>query len=91
MINNKTIVVFAYHNIGLTGIKCLLDNNLTIGLVVTHKDNPKENTWFGSVSNFCKINKINYILYEDYDFKKIFSIISSLKPILIISMYFTVN
>ena len=62
--NDETVVVFGYHNFGIIGIKSLKEKNLKIGLVITHKDNPKENTWFSSVADFCEINNIEYMFYE---------------------------
>ena len=53
----KTIV-FAYHDIGCTGIKSLLKNRIEIAAVFTHVDNPDENIWFGSVADLCAENNI---------------------------------
>ena len=86
--NDEMVVVFGYHNLGIIGIKSLIEKNLKIGLVITHKDNPKENTWFSSVADFCEINNIEYMFYEDSTFKNISSIILNLKPTLILSVYF---
>lgn len=43
-------VVLAYHNIGCTGIQALLDHGFDIQAVFTHKNDPNENLWFGSVT-----------------------------------------
>ena len=45
----KTIV-FAYHDIGCTGIKQLIDQGFDIQAVFTHNDDPSENLWFSSVA-----------------------------------------
>jgi methionyl-tRNA formyltransferase len=47
-------VVFAYHNMGIVGIRALLENGFAVLMVFTHEDDPKENRWFGSVSDFCR-------------------------------------
>lgn len=47
-------VVFAYHNMGIAGIRALLDHGFTIPMVLSHEDDPKENRWFGSVADFCR-------------------------------------
>lgn len=47
-------VVFAYHNMGIAGIRALLDHGFTIPLVLSHEDDPRENRWFGSVAEFCR-------------------------------------
>jgi methionyl-tRNA formyltransferase len=54
-------VVFAYHNLGITGIECLLQADVDIKLIVTHQDNPEENIWFGSVSELAAKQKIPVI------------------------------
>jgi UDP-4-amino-4-deoxy-L-arabinose formyltransferase/UDP-glucuronic acid dehydrogenase (UDP-4-keto-hexauronic acid decarboxylating) len=44
-----TAVVFAYHDVGVTGIRCLARSGIEIAAVYTHEDDPAENRWFGSV------------------------------------------
>lgn len=46
-------VVFAYHDIGCAGIQALLDAGYDIAAVFTHADDPKENTFYGSVAQLC--------------------------------------
>lgn len=46
-------VVFAYHNMGITGIRRVLDAGFDIPLVFSHEDDPGENLWFGSVRKTC--------------------------------------
>jgi len=46
-------VVFAYHNMGLLGIRRLKCAGFEIPLVFSHEDDPGENIWFGSVSDLC--------------------------------------
>jgi UDP-4-amino-4-deoxy-L-arabinose formyltransferase/UDP-glucuronic acid dehydrogenase (UDP-4-keto-hexauronic acid decarboxylating) len=47
-------VVFAYHNMGIIGIRALLSNGFEVPMVFSHADDPKENRWFGSVAEFCR-------------------------------------
>lgn len=47
-------VVFAYHNMGIVGIRALLEHGFTIPMVLSHEDDPGENRWFGSVVEFCR-------------------------------------
>ena len=42
-------VVFAYHNMGLTGLDALARHDYDIAAVFTHEDDPDEKCWFGSV------------------------------------------
>ena len=46
-------VVFAYHDIGCAGIEALLEAGIQIAAVFTHADDPKENTFYGSVAQLC--------------------------------------
>ncbi len=43
-------IVLAYHNIGCTGIKTLINHGVEIQAVFTHADDPDENLWFDSVA-----------------------------------------
>jgi methionyl-tRNA formyltransferase len=47
-------VVFAYHNMGIIGIRALLANGFEVPVVFSHADDPKENRWFESVTEFCR-------------------------------------
>jgi UDP-4-amino-4-deoxy-L-arabinose formyltransferase/UDP-glucuronic acid dehydrogenase (UDP-4-keto-hexauronic acid decarboxylating) len=47
-------VVFAYHNMGILGIRALLVSGFDVPLVFSHEDDPKENRWFGSVVELCR-------------------------------------
>jgi UDP-4-amino-4-deoxy-L-arabinose formyltransferase/UDP-glucuronic acid dehydrogenase (UDP-4-keto-hexauronic acid decarboxylating) len=47
-------VVFAYHNMGIAGIRALLKHGFTVPMVLSHEDDPGENRWFGSVADFCR-------------------------------------
>jgi len=42
-------VVFAYHEIGYVGLRCLLEMGAEVPLVFTHEDDPGEVVWFRSV------------------------------------------
>ena len=43
-------IVLAYHDIGCTGIKQLVEHGFEIQAVFTHNDDPGENLWFSSVA-----------------------------------------
>ena len=46
-------VVLAYHDMGCAGIEALLRHGFEIAAVFTHKDDPRENVWFGSVAELA--------------------------------------
>jgi UDP-4-amino-4-deoxy-L-arabinose formyltransferase/UDP-glucuronic acid dehydrogenase (UDP-4-keto-hexauronic acid decarboxylating) len=58
-------VVFAYHDIGCAGIEALLDAGIQIAAVFTHADDPKENTFYGSVAQLCARKGITVHAPED--------------------------
>jgi len=47
-------VVFAYHNMGILGIRALERHRFEIPMVLTHEDDPAEERWFGSVAEHCR-------------------------------------
>jgi len=47
-------VVFAYHNMGITGLAALLSHGFEVPMVLSHEDDPNETRWFGSVADFCR-------------------------------------
>src|SRR5260221_8327160 len=49
-----TAVVFAYHDVGVRCLSVLLAHELSIPLVVTHRDNPGERIWFASVEHLAR-------------------------------------
>ena len=84
----KSCIVFAYHNIGVVGIKALLKNNFNIIKVVTHKDNKNENIWFQSVNEFCLKKNIKCIYYEESNFDEISDYYKLKKIDFLFSFYF---
>ena len=46
----STAVVFAYHDVGVRCLQVLLDAGVKVPLVVTHRDDPKEEIWFSNVA-----------------------------------------
>ncbi len=47
-------VVFAYHNMGIVGLRALLAHGFAVPMVISHEDDPGEDRWFGSVAEFCR-------------------------------------
>jgi methionyl-tRNA formyltransferase len=57
-------VVFAYHDVGVRCLSVLLAHGIEVAKVVTHRDDPKENIWFGSVEKLARENGIE-VAYDD--------------------------
>ena len=58
-------VVFAYHDIGCTGIEALLEAGYRIQAVFTHADDPGEHRFFGSVAQLCAEHDLPVYSPED--------------------------
>ena len=81
-------VVFAYHNIGRTGIEALRRNGFEISAVFTHKDNANENIWFGSVAELAGEYGIPVFAPEDVNHPVWAARIQAMAPDFIFSFYY---
>ncbi len=81
-------IVFAYHNIGVTGIECLLQAGVEIKLVVTHQDDPEENIWFGSVAELANKHRIPVITPDNPNLAETVKYIADLNPQWFFSFYY---
>ena len=81
-------VVFAYHNIGVTGIECLLQAGFEIKQIITHQDDPKENIWFESVFALADRRQIPVITPENPNQTELVKHLSELNPQWFFSFYY---
>ncbi len=81
-------VVLGYHNIGRVGIQALLDAGFEISAVFTHRDNPNENIWFGSVAELAAEKGIEVFAPEDINHPVWISRIAAMQPDFIFSFYY---
>jgi methionyl-tRNA formyltransferase len=58
-------VVFAYHDVGVRCLSVLLAHEVDIALVVTHRDDPRENIWFGSVEKLAREHGLPVAVPDD--------------------------
>ncbi|MBF0205476.1 MAG: formyltransferase [Oligoflexia bacterium] len=98
--SRRKVVVFAYHNVGVRCLKVLLHywREVKVSLVVTHRDNPKENIWFDNVEMVAKQagagagaavqNAIPVICPEDPNEQAVISQIKEINPDYIFSFYY---
>ncbi len=80
--------MFAYHNMGLIGIRSLRNACFEIPLVFSHEDDPGENVWFGSVSELCHELAISCVHPRDPNQYGWIERIKSAKPDIIFSFYY---
>lgn len=85
--SNKA-VVFAYHDIGCAGIEALLAAGYEIAAVFTHADDPKENTFYGSVAQLCSLKGIPVHAPEDANHPLWIERIAKLNPDYLFSFYY---
>ncbi len=81
-------LVFAYSEIGVTGIETLLDLGVEIVGVVTHTDNPWEERWFRSVAQVAKEKGLSVQIFENPNAPESLAWGKALKPDIVFSFYY---
>ncbi len=81
-------VVFAYHNMGVLGIKALHRAGFDIPLVFTHRDSAEENIWFNSVDRLCRQKGIKCVKPESSNTREWTAWIKAESPDIIFSFYY---
>lgn len=81
-------VVFAYHDPGCAGIEALLRAGIEVAAVFTHRDDPGENAWFGSVAEVAARHGIPVHAPEDPNHPIWVERIRRMEPDAIFSFYY---
>ncbi len=81
-------VVFAYHDVGCRCLKVLLDQRIEVPLVVTHRDDPGENIWFGSVAALARERRIETIVPDDPNAPEVVGKVRASRPDFLFSFYY---
>ena len=81
-------VVFAYHDVGCQGIEALLRFGVDIAFVVTHEDDPNENTWFASVAELAASHGIPVFAPKDANHPLWIERVGRAAPDFIFSFYY---
>lgn len=84
----SSAVVFAYHNVGYRCLSVLLAHGVEVPLVVTHRDNPKENIWFSSVAELAALHRIPVITPDNPNAPEVVEQIRALQPDFFFSFYY---
>ena len=79
-------VVFGYHDVGVRCLRVLLDAGVAVPLVVTHRDDPNERIWFGSVAQLAQSRGIETLVSEEMNHLR--ERISVISPEFIFSFYY---
>lgn len=81
-------VVLAYHDVGCRCLSVLLAHGVRIPLVVTHRDAPGENLWFGRVADLAALHGLTTVYAEDLDDVALAARIAAEAPDFLFSFYF---
>ena len=81
-------IVFAYHDVGVRCLQVLLAHGVRVPLVVTHRDNPAENIWFGSVAATARLHDIATITPEEPNLAETAAMLASLQADFLFSFYY---
>ena len=81
-------VVFAYHNVGIVGLEALGREKFDIRAIFSHRDDPNENVWFGSVAEWGKKNQIPVFLPKNVNTSEWIERIREISPEVIFSFYY---
>ena len=84
----SSAVVFAYHNVGVRCLSVLLAHGVDVRLVVSHRDNPKENIWFASVAELAALHGIQVITPDNPNVPEVIEQIRALQPDFFFSFYY---
>jgi methionyl-tRNA formyltransferase len=81
-------VVFAYHDVGARCLEVLLRHGVEVPLVLTHRDDPGETIWFGSVAEHAARHGIPAITPQDPDAAATVAQVKKTRPDFVFSFYY---
>ncbi len=82
------VVVFGYHDIGVACLEELLRQRAEVVAVATHRDDPGERIWFGSVAHLASAHGLPVHTPDDPNVPEFVEEIRRLEPDLIFSFYY---
>lgn len=81
-------VLFAYHDVGVRCMTAVLDLGIEVPLVVSHRDDPGENIFFGSVAALAAARGIECLFPENPESPELLARLSALRPDFLFSFYY---
>jgi methionyl-tRNA formyltransferase len=81
-------VVFAYHNMGIVGLEALRRQEIEVVAVFSHRDDPGERIWFGSVGEWADQNGIPCFCPERVNTPEWIERLGRMAPDFIFSFYY---
>ena len=85
---SATAAVFAYHEVGCRCLSALLAAGVRVPLVVTHRDNPAELIWFGSVERLARAAGLEVALPDDPNDPAFVARLGTIRPDFLFSFYY---
>ena len=86
--NQARAVVFAYHDVGVRCLKALLSGGVSVPLVVTVPDDPRERRWFASVAETASDYGLDFQAPADANSAALAHRVSELQPDFVFSFYY---
>ncbi len=81
-------VVFAYHDVGVRGLRTLLEHGVEVPLVLTHLDAPGEHIWFDSVARHAEWHGIETMTPSDPNVPEVIERVRAARPDFLFSFYY---
>jgi methionyl-tRNA formyltransferase len=81
-------VVFAYHDVGAACLRVLVRHGVDVALVVTHRDDPRENAWFARVADVARELRLAVATPDDPNDPAFVARIATLAPDFLFSFYY---
>lgn len=81
-------VVFAYHDVGVRCLSLLLARGVDVALVATHRDDPGENVWFGSVERLARERELEVATPADPAEPAFCARVAAIAPDFLFSFYY---
>ncbi|MFM8641001.1 MAG: bifunctional UDP-4-amino-4-deoxy-L-arabinose formyltransferase/UDP-glucuronic acid oxidase ArnA, partial [Planctomycetota bacterium] len=81
-------VVLAYHEIGAKALEATIRNGMEVVAVFTHRDDPKEGSWFASVARVAAEHGIPVFAPDRLDHPLWIEKIAAMKPELLLSFHY---
>ncbi len=86
--SRPSAIVFAYHRVGVRCLEALLDADVDVRLVVSHRDSPGETIWFPSVVRLAAERDLPCIVPDDPNTQDVVAQAVAAAPDFLFSFYY---
>jgi methionyl-tRNA formyltransferase len=85
---DTTAVVFAYSEVGARCLRALYDAGVSVPLVITHRDDPREEQWFASVARLAAERGSQVLTPDDPREPSVEAAVRAARPDFVFSFYY---